>query len=109
MREEDVLSESKSIQIEIYGQRYTIKGQASESYVRELASYLDQKMQHVAKASKVNTLPKIAILAALNITDELFKQRRTLQHKDGVLKKAERRVSDLIDTLEGQFEDLKIE
>ncbi len=99
----------KSIQIEIYGQRYTLKGQAPEAYVKELADYLDRKMQEVATASNVNTLSKIAILAALNITDELFQQRRVLQQKDVVLKKAERRVSDLIDSIEGQFEDLKLE
>jgi len=104
------LSDShKSIQIEIYGQRYTLKGQAPEAYVKELADYLDRKMQEVATASNVNTLSKIAILAALNITDELFQQRRVLQQKDVVLKKAERRVSDLIDSIEGQFEDLKLE
>lgn len=99
----------KSIQIDIYGQRYTIRGQAPEAYVRELAGYLDHKMQEVATASNVNTLAKIAILAALNIADELFQQRRTLQQKDIVLKKTERRVSDLIESIEGQFEDLRLE
>ena len=98
----------KPIQIEIYGQRYTIKGQAAEEYVRELAGYLDRKMNEVATASKLNNLAKIAILAALNIADELFQQRQTLQQKDGVLKKAERRMSDLIDSPEDQFEDLKL-
>lgn len=99
----------KSIQVEIYGQRYMIKGQAPEGYVRELAGYLDRKMREVATAAKLNTLAKIAILAALNITDELFQQRQALQQKDGVLKKAERRMSDLINSLEEQFEDLRLE
>ena len=99
---------NKSIQIEIYGQRYTIRGQAPEDYVRELAGYIDLKMHEVATASKVNNLAKIAILTALNIADELFQQRETLQQKDGVLKKTERRMSDLIDSLEEQFEDLKL-
>jgi cell division protein ZapA len=99
----------KSIQVEIYGQQYTIKGQAPERYVRELAGYLDRKMHEVATASNVNTLAKIAILAALNIADELFQQRQALEQRNVVLKKAERRVSDLIDSLEGQFEDLKLE
>jgi cell division protein ZapA len=99
----------KSIQVEIYGQQYTIKGQALERHVKELASYLDGKMHEVATASIVNPLAKIAILAALNIADELFQQRQVLQQKDVVLKKTERRVSDLIDSLEGQFEDLKLE
>lgn len=99
----------KSVQIEIFGQTYTLKGVASEAYVRELAGYLDQKMREVSAAGKVNALPKIAILAALNIADELFQHRQVLQRKEGLLKKAERRVSDLIDSLEGQFEDLKLE
>ena len=99
---------SQSIQVQIYGQRYTVRGQAQEEYVKELAHYLDQKMQEVATAARVNNLAKIAILAALNITDELFQQRRVNQQKEGVLKKAERRMSSLIDSLEEQFDDLKM-
>lgn len=99
----------RSMQVEIYGQRYTLKGRASEAYVRELAGYVDRKMREIAEVSNVNSPAKVAILASLNIADELFQQRTLLEQKEGVLKKAEQRVSSLIDTIEEQFEDLRIE
>ncbi len=100
---------NKTIQIEIYGQKYTIRGGAKEEYVRKLALFLDRRMHEVAVASKVHNLSKIAILTALNLADELFQKDDKIQRKDGVLKNTERRMSDLIETLEGQFDDLEME
>jgi cell division protein ZapA len=62
-----------SIEVIILGQRYTIKGDADEEYIRELADYVDAKMKEVIEAAP-NTSPlKASILAALNIADELHK------------------------------------
>ena len=98
----------RPMQIEIYGQRYTIKGRASEAYVKELAGFVDRKMREISRASKIDSTTKVAILAALNIADEFFQQRELLQRKEGALKKTEKRVTGLIDTIEEQFEDLKL-
>ncbi len=98
----------RSMYVEIYGQRYTIKGQGSEKDINELAHFVDQKMREIANLSKVNSPTKVAILTSLNIADELFQLKALLRQKEGVLKKAESRVSDLIDTIDGQFEDLDL-
>ncbi len=66
-----------SIEVIILGQRYTIKGDADEDYIKKLADYVDTKMKEVIEAAP-NTSPlKASILTALNIADELHKVDKT--------------------------------
>ncbi|MEE9524928.1 MAG: cell division protein ZapA [Thermodesulfovibrionales bacterium] len=66
-----------SIEVIILGQRYTIKGDADEEYIKELANYVDTRIKEVIEAAP-NTSPlKASILAALNIADELHKVDKT--------------------------------
>lgn len=61
--------------VTIFGQEYTIRGGEDPKYVAEIAKYLDQRMREVSRnAAQVSTV-RVAILAALNITDELFQHR----------------------------------
>jgi len=66
----------RSVEVHIYGQKYVIRSESSEEYVREVASSVDRKMREVAqRGSSVSTL-NVAVLAALNIADELLKSSR---------------------------------
>ena len=64
----------KIIEIEIYDQKYKIrvKGEEDEQYISQLTSFVDQKMREVAVKSKSADAVKVAVLAALNISDEHF-------------------------------------
>jgi cell division protein ZapA len=62
-------------EVSILGQRYTIKGDAPEEYIKELASYVDRKLKDVYGGSPNITPVKASILAALDIADELFRLR----------------------------------
>jgi len=64
--------ESSKVKVEILGQSYTIKGDASPHYINELANYLNMKMEEVDANLANGTSLQIAILAALNIADEYF-------------------------------------
>jgi cell division protein ZapA len=64
-----------STEVYILGQKYTIKGDAPEEYIRELASYVDKKLKEVFNAVPNVTPVKASILAALDIADELFRLR----------------------------------
>jgi cell division protein ZapA len=61
------------VTVNIYGQEYTIKGQESEEYIKDLADLVDEKMREIG--SKNSHIPsiKVAVLAALNMADELKK------------------------------------
>ncbi len=68
------------IRVNIFGSDYTLVSDNDENYVREIAQYIDQKMREIDKNQSIKSTVKIAILAALNVADELF-QERQYRHK----------------------------
>jgi len=76
---------SKVVTIEIQGLRYPIRSELDEQYVVELARYVDGKMARAGHEVPTGESLKIAVLAALNIADELFRCRDTTRQKDGQL------------------------
>ena len=68
-------SGSTSIRVEIYDQNYHLRGTDPE-YIQDLAEYVDAKMRLISQqAATVDSL-KVAVLAALNIADELHMLKR---------------------------------
>lgn len=88
-----------STKVEIYGQEYRISGDADPEYVAEIARYVDKKMKEVAKGTPLGSgsLSKIAILGALNIAEELFKER---DEKNRILSGIEAATSRMKEKLE---------
>ena len=66
----------EKIPIVIGGQTYEIMGNPMDSlYYNSLSEYIEKKMQEVADSTNVVSSQKIAILTALNIADELLRER----------------------------------
>jgi cell division protein ZapA len=63
------------VQVQIFGHTYTIRGEADQAYILDVAGYVDRKMREITDKLPVASLSKVAILASLNIADELFKER----------------------------------
>ena len=70
--------EKKSIRVEISGNEYFIKAdeKTDPDYIKIVANHVDEKMREISQASSIISSTKIAILAALNITDELFRLKK---------------------------------
>jgi len=88
------------IDVEIYGQQYSIKGEANEEYVQRLASYVNTHMKNVGQGMKTATLSKVAVLAAINIAHELFQAEQIREDREADV---ERRVLSLMDSIEEQI------
>ncbi len=73
------LKMATQVNVKIFGQEFTIKGEDSPEYVESLAEFVDKKMREVASASSVITSHKVTILTAINIADELFRLRKELE------------------------------
>jgi cell division protein ZapA len=69
------MAEPRVVQIEVHGQKYPIRTELEPRYVEELASFVESRMAMAAKASPSSDAVGLAILAALNITDEYFRNR----------------------------------
>ena len=79
------------------GQTYKVRAEENVAYIEELARFVDTKMATIADASRQAEPLKVAILAALNIADELFKAEEKGHDADEELA---RRASALAKTLE---------
>jgi cell division protein ZapA len=66
---------SSVITVEIAGQRYPIRSALDERYVTELAAYVDQKMRAASDSAPASDMLGLAVLVALNIADEFFRER----------------------------------
>jgi cell division protein ZapA len=65
----------RSVAVTIAGQRYTIKSDAEEAYVHSLAGLVDDRMREVQRGAKTAPPHAVAVLAALQIADELVRER----------------------------------
>lgn len=90
---------TKTIDVEIYGQRYTIRGESDEAYVRRLAGYVDGQMRHLAEGMHTTTPSKLAVLAALNIAHQLFESEKKRAQGEADV---ERRMVSLMESIEEQ-------
>lgn len=75
------------MKIEIYGQSYSVHADENEEYLKELASYVDTRMRKVAAATHTVDSVRVAVLAALNIADELHTIQRRQDAIEGPLRK----------------------
>jgi len=62
-----------SVDITILGQKYTIRGESSESQIRELSRYIDETIKDVCNKYPNITPLKALILTTFNIAEELYK------------------------------------
>lgn len=75
------------MKIEIYDQSYNVSAEQDEAYLKELARFVDARMRAVADATRTVDSLKVAVLAALNIADELFSLRERQGELEGPLRK----------------------
>lgn len=84
----------RSVAVSIAGQRYTIKSDAEESYVQSLAELVDQKVREVQRGAKAAPAHAVAVLAALQIADELSRSQQELVRERTRRADLRRRVRD---------------
>ena len=90
-------SDKNVLKVRIYGAEYSIRGHADANYIKAVAEYVDHKMREVDKNFRVDSSLKVAILASLNIADELFRDRAEKENIRTQLEDKIREINDLID------------
>ena len=90
--------EGNQVQISIFGQEYSVRAPADPDYIKKIGEYLDGKMREIqAGFSTTQSSTRIAILAAMNITDELFNARQNL---DSDQTDVDQKISSLIELID---------
>jgi cell division protein ZapA len=87
----------QSVKVNIFGEDYPIKGEADSGYILRVGKYVDLRMREVAERLSNKSPLRVAVLAAMNITDELFKER---EDKEERLSDVEKRAQTLLEWLD---------
>ena len=64
-----------SVKVEILGESYAIRSEADPEHTRAVAEHLDRSIRQILAGGAVIEANRAAILAALQITSELFLER----------------------------------
>jgi cell division protein ZapA len=92
--------------VHILGHEYRIRSSESGEFVREVALYVDDLMHRISSRMASGTTSQVAVLAALNIAEELFRERKnghgpgSAEEIDERLKALVSRVDEIIDVPE---------
>jgi len=71
-----VTVKKNAVKVMIGGDEYTVRSELPPEYTREVAGYLDHALKQVLSQGGLVETHKAAILAALDITNELFQARK---------------------------------
>ena len=87
-------------QVEIFGQTYNVRADGDSAYIHDLARFVDSRMKEVADKTATVDTTKIAILAALNISDDLYQMEKRREGDPADARaRAERLIRKLDDAL----------
>jgi len=85
------------VTVEIQGQQFPIRTSLDASYVQRLAAHVDEQIQSVSRSAPSADLLSLAILAALNVTDECFRARDDSDEARTTLARRALALEDLVD------------
>ncbi len=95
---------ANSKKIQIYGKTYSLKSSSSEVDAEEVAAYVDSRMKELANVRGKTSTLDLAILAALNIAQELME----LKNQAGAKEEAEgEKLRQLVEALDKELQGIE--
>ena len=91
------MERKKPVTVTIFSTEYPIQTDVESDRVLEVAKFVDGKMKEISTATSIRSTTRVAILAALNIADELFKEQDASRAIDSKLGRNISRLSDMLD------------
>lgn len=88
------------VEVQILGRKLHIAHDGNEDYVREIAEFVNDKMERIQTESKSSTTLNVSILTALDIADELFKQIG--QHRK-ICEQIDKKCIDLVNYIDSKL------
>lgn len=85
------------VDVEIFGKVYTVRGEKDPDYVRRVAEFVDRKMREIAQVTDTVSTSRIAILASLNIADELMTMLEDSEEIKARMKKLTHQIEKTMD------------
>ena len=87
----------QSHKVVIYNQTYTLRSGHDPDYIQQLADHVNQRMSEIASATMTVDSLRVAILAAIQIADELYQSRRELKDTEDEIALRSTKYAELLD------------
>ena len=75
-------TDQRGADVEIFGERYTLRSNDAPEYLQRVAEYVDGKFRELVKQSPTLVPSKVAVLVSVNIADELFKRNEEVRRRE---------------------------
>ena len=98
-------SNKETVKVSIYGMEYSVKAGEDAEYVKSVAKYVDTVMLEIDKNMGSKSPLKVAVLAALNIADELMREK---EDNKKMLSLTDNGIERLINKINGKIGHLEI-
>ena len=93
------------VTVNIFGADYAIRSGADSEYIRKVAAHVDELMREIASRVSHVSATKIAVLAALQITDQLYSERteresdrqQLSEHTESLLSRLDKTLLESVD------------
>ena len=93
--------EKSTVRVTIFGEEYAIRSEMDSEYTLSCAKHVDDAVQEAHVRGKVAEPHRAAVLAALQITDELFRERRAQSAQSGSVLERLRALRESVDAVVG--------
>lgn len=91
----------QSVEVKVGGQTFRIRSDAGEPHIRAVAEYVTERLEEARESmGPVTGSPyKVALLAALNLADELLREREGRKEKNKRIEEQSRELLGYLDEL----------
>ena len=90
-------NQNQPYKVVIYNQTYNLRSDHRPDYIQDLAEYVDRRMNEIARATMTVDSLRVAILAALQIADELFQARKDMNATEEEIAERSAKYAELLD------------
>ena len=91
------MAEPEVVKIRLFGTDYDVASPAGIDYTQQIGRYVDEKMHEIAKQLSLRSVSTIAVLAAVNMADELRRERESSERIDQAASVSAERLAAKID------------
>ena len=100
-------------EVKLLGVSFTIRSEEDPSYLNDVMNYFKQRVEETAAQIAMTDPLKVSIVAAINIVDELFKERMSsekyagkVQQADEITTRLKTKIDEALDSLGEKFPKL---
>jgi len=90
------MENERLVEIKVLGQTYTVKTDSDENRIHEVARYVNEKIEEILQKTKSVSSLNVAILTALNIADDLLKEK---EKRLALLKEVGMKSKDMVEKI----------